>query len=70
MTHFSCNRCHGMLLDSYIWDDSGLIVSVLRCVNCGDIIDPVVLHNRVNKEQIRSEVENRKVKYPGAIKWN
>ena len=47
-----CPRCHG-LMQSYtlidLEDETGKIaVNVLRCVNCGEVVDPVILENRKN----------------------
>jgi len=44
----TCRRCGGlMVLASYTdcWDDADN-VAVRRCVQCGEIVDPVILHNR------------------------
>lgn len=48
-TH-TCPRCKGLLVhDSYMEIDSALRnrpPAVLRCVACGNLIDPVILSNR------------------------
>ncbi len=45
-----CARCGGlMVLEHYmdLQDDTGQIgMTALRCTSCGEIIDPVILHNR------------------------
>ena len=44
----SCRRCGGlMVLARYAdcWDDADN-VAVKRCVQCGEVVDPVILHNR------------------------
>lgn len=45
-----CERCHGlMVVDSFIdlQDDSGhLWLRARRCVNCGEVSDPVIIENR------------------------
>jgi hypothetical protein len=43
-----CRRCGGlMVLARYMdcWDDADN-VAVRRCVQCGEVVDPVILHNR------------------------
>ncbi len=46
-----CERCGGLMLtDHYmdLLDDTGHIdVTVRRCTNCGEVVDPVILENRV-----------------------
>jgi hypothetical protein len=46
-----CTRCGGLLvqermdgIDYYLFEQQG---PALRCVQCGDLIDPVILSNRV-----------------------
>jgi len=45
-----CTRCHGlMVLDHFydLLDDSGrLSFRGLRCVCCGNVLDPLILKNR------------------------
>jgi hypothetical protein len=44
----TCRRCGGlMVLARYTdcWDDADN-VAVRRCVQCGEVVDPVILHNR------------------------
>lgn len=46
----SCLRCAGLLVNEWCYDlrdDTGeLSVEVLRCVQCGQHVDPVILRNR------------------------
>ena len=46
-----CRRCGGlMFIDHYIdlQDDTGQIgITALRCAICGEVIDPLILENRV-----------------------
>lgn len=48
----SCTRCGGLMITEYyldLEDDSGEIgITGLRCTSCGDVIDPVILRNRLN----------------------
>jgi len=45
-----CRRCHGLMIrDSFVdlRDDTGrLNFNGWRCLNCGEVIDPVVLTHR------------------------
>jgi hypothetical protein len=44
-----CRKCHGLMaVDSFIdlLDDSGqLWISTWRCLNCGQVVDPVTVKN-------------------------
>ena len=46
----ACRRCRGLtVVDHFIdmQDDGGhLWLSVWRCVNCGDVVEPGILRNR------------------------
>ncbi len=42
-----CARCHGYLIKEWLFDLFGTAVS-WKCVNCGDITDPVILEHRQN----------------------
>ncbi len=48
----SCSRCAGLLVNEWCYDlrdDTGeLSVEVLRCVQCGQHVDPVILRNRLS----------------------
>jgi len=45
-----CSRCGGLLVTEWCFDlfnDSGhLDIALQRCVQCGERVDPVILHNR------------------------
>ena len=36
-----CSRCGGLMVMEHLID-----FTALRCVQCGEIVDPVILHNR------------------------
>lgn len=46
----ACRRCNGLMVVDHCFDalgDAGEIdCRVLRCIQCGDILDPVILRNR------------------------
>ena len=46
----SCVRCGGLLVTSFTAalerDVTGTPVTLRRCVNCGDCVDPLILANR------------------------
>lgn len=49
-TRSNCDRCGGLLVvDHYVdlLDDQGRqSCSAMRCLQCGDLVDPVILKNR------------------------
>jgi hypothetical protein len=48
----SCTRCGGLMVTEYymdLEDDTGQIgITGFRCTSCGEVIDPVILRNRLN----------------------
>jgi hypothetical protein len=46
-----CTRCGGLMVHEHymdLQDDTGQIgMTALRCTSCGEVIDPVILQNRV-----------------------
>ena len=48
----NCMRCGGLMITEYyldLEDDTGQIgITGLRCMNCGEVIDSVILRNRLN----------------------
>jgi hypothetical protein len=48
----ACLRCGGLMTTEYyldLQDDTGQIgITGLRCTSCGEVIDPVILRNRLN----------------------
>ncbi len=47
-----CIRCGGLMITEHyldLRDDTGQIgITGLRCTSCGEVIDPVILRNRLN----------------------
>ncbi len=47
-----CMRCGGLMVTEYymdLQDDTGQIgITGVRCTSCGEVIDPVILRNRLN----------------------
>ena len=45
-----CTRCGGLMVDDFCMDVLGNIgeaeVAAKRCVQCGEVVDPVILRNR------------------------
>lgn len=60
----TCGRCGGFMVSDFsmdLRDDLGNCdVAAKRCVQCGDVVDPVILRNR----QLRRE----SIRWPPAVK--
>lgn len=50
----SCHRCGGLMVDEFCMDllnsTGELDVKTLRCVQCGELVDPVILANRAVRQ--------------------
>ena len=46
LEHSDCRRCGGMMVDDYFFGKSEASDG-RRCVQCGNVIDPVILLNRL-----------------------
>ncbi len=48
-----CARCGGLMAYEQFWDlygdDAVWNFSGFRCVHCGDIVDPIIVRNRLNE---------------------
>ena len=55
LLHSSCLRCGGFMVTEFSMDPinstSELECATRRCVQCGDILDPVILRNRSIHQQ-------------------
>ena len=55
LLHSSCLRCGGFMVNDVSMDlmnsTSELECATRRCVQCGDILDPVILRNRSIRQQ-------------------
>lgn len=51
----TCPRCDGLMVSQFcidLFNGTGeLEIETLRCVQCGDIVDPVILHNRLRQQK-------------------
>ena len=41
-----CTRCKGIMVPSISVTDNECPVPIFRCLNCGDVIDDIILKNR------------------------
>jgi hypothetical protein len=53
-----CGRCGGLLVNAFSLDLSNsageLEIETWRCVQCGDVVDPVILRNRLPRQDARA----------------
>ena len=49
----NCSKCHGLMVNDRIYDADEAIfdLSIWRCLNCGETVDPLILQNRLKQEQ-------------------
>ena len=46
-----CRRCNGLLVKDRLYDlyDTHVHLDAWRCLACGDVLDAVILQNRMNR---------------------
>ena len=56
-----CTRCGGLLVEEYCMDlsNSEHATAAQRCVQCGELVDPVILANRTRRSGTPSSKTNR-----------
>jgi hypothetical protein len=54
----TCRRCGGLLVSDFCMDllnsTGELEFATKRCVQCGDVVDPVILNHRIAKQRAGS----------------
>jgi len=52
----ACVRCGGLMIREFCMDllnsTGELEIQTLRCVQCGDVVDPVILRNRLRLQEV------------------
>ena len=53
---FRCGRCGGLMKTDLVFDlvENETEFMAARCIQCGDIVDPVILAHRSGKRVLRS----------------
>ena len=57
----SCTRCGGFMVSHWCmnvnYDAGGMEILTKRCLQCGEVIDPVILENRLNpnREELKKK---------------
>jgi len=53
---FQCGRCGGLMKTESVFDlvENEIEFMAARCLQCGDIVDPVILMNRAGKGVLSS----------------
>lgn len=68
--HMKCPRCDGLMVPARMSDlmkETGeLLCEGWRCVNCGEVVDSVVLKNRLNPQEPAREKTRRSVRLRAA----
>ena len=49
----NCSKCQGLMVNDRVFDPEEAIfdLSIWRCLNCGETVDPLILQNRLKQEQ-------------------
>ena len=49
----NCPRCEGLLMSDQVYnpEEALYVLSIWRCLNCGESFDPMILQNRTCQEQ-------------------
>jgi hypothetical protein len=57
-SRFDCTRCGGLMVQEHctdLLDNTGqLDFGARRCVQCGEVVDPVILYNRKSRPGVAS----------------
>ena len=60
----SCSRCGGLMVitDCFdvLSDTAEIDCTAYRCIQCGDLVDPVILRNRINPPELAAKKKNLK----------
>jgi hypothetical protein len=64
----NCPRCHGLMVGDDLLDirESYLPMWMrgLRCVACGNVVDPLIAHNRMRQQLIAAEARKSGAQMP------
>ena len=54
----NCPRCQGLLISDHLYhkDEALYVLSIWRCLNCGEAFDSMIIRNRASQEG--KEIEN------------
>ncbi len=49
----NCPRCEGLLMSDQVYnaDEALYVLSIWRCLNCGETFDSMVLRNRIQQKK-------------------
>ena len=64
----SCARCAGLLVSDWSYDlenPSEYHVRVLRCVQCGHRVDPVIVQNQISPPVLNDQAE--RIRHPHSV---
>jgi hypothetical protein len=61
----NCPRCEGLLMSDQVYNpnEALYVLSIWRCLNCGDTFDSMILHNRIQQK------EKRILERPKSTNW-
>lgn len=61
----NCPRCEGLLMSDQVYNSNEAlyVLSIWRCLNCGETFDSMILHNRIQQK------EKRILERPKSTNW-
>ena len=67
----SCVRCDGLLVNDWCYDvyDTGRYAEILRCVQCGNRVDPLILQNHIRSSVTNNHVTQVQPWLPTSMGW-
>ena len=67
----SCARCAGLLVNDWCYDvyDTGRYAEILRCVQCGNRVDPLILQNHIRSSVTNNHVTQVQPWLPTSMGW-
>ena len=57
-----CSRCHGFMVKDQVYDllDAVFHTDIWRCVNCGELLDPMIVKVRKNQTMRHAQLSGAK----------
>jgi hypothetical protein len=66
----NCPRCQGLLISDHLYnkDEALYVLSIWRCLNCGETFDPMIIRNRTSQQGKEDTSQSKASRWAGAGK--
>jgi hypothetical protein len=66
----NCPRCQGLLISDHLYnkDEALYVLSIWRCLNCGETFDPMIIRNRSSQQGKEDTGQSKASRWAGAGK--